>query len=137
MAWYVQVVNGLVKHAWDSVPPVPVGEDGWRNAVQNIPTIDSSKEEYGDWIYDIDQDPVVISREVKLISVENRKKILILFNDEKFKEFVDLLSKVPSLFDESEILANKTNAKDNKASIEACTTHEEVDALIIKPITIF
>ena len=137
MAWYVQVVNGLVKNAWDSSPPVPVGQDGWKNAVQDIPEIDLAKEEYGDWIYDINQDPIVISREVKTISVANRKANMLLFNDEKYKEFVDLLSKAPSLFDEAEIIANKTNAKDNKLQIESCTTHEELDALVIKTITLF
>lgn len=137
MAWYVQVVNGLVKNAWDSAPPVPVGEDGWRNAVQNIPEIDPQKQEYGDWTYDIEQDPVVISREVKLVSLADRKKSLLLNNDEKFKEFVDLLSKAPSLFDEAEILANKINAKDNRDAIEAATTHEELDTIVLKPITLF
>ena len=35
MPFYVQVLNDLVVNVWDTPPKVPIGEDGWRNAVRS------------------------------------------------------------------------------------------------------
>lgn len=137
MAWYLQVVNGLVRNVWDSPPPVPVGEDGWMHAVQDIPVVDHSRYELGDWIYNVESSPAVISREVIETPLDQRKAAMIQANEAKYFKFIEVLSRAPDLFDPAEIAANKAAARANKASIEACVNHDQLDALSLQEITLF
>ena len=34
MALYVQIIDGQVAQCIDTVPPSPIGTDGWKNAVE-------------------------------------------------------------------------------------------------------
>lgn len=137
MAWYLQVVDGLVRNVWDSPPPVPVGQDGWMDAVQDIPVVNFDRYELGDWIYNVESSPAVISREVKEIPLDQRKAAKIQANETKYFKFIDLLAKAPALFDETEIADNKAAARANKAAIEACVSHDQLDALSLQEITLF
>jgi hypothetical protein len=80
MSNYIQVKDGRAVNFSDL--PVTVGEDGWKIAVENIPALVEGRQAYGVYTYDVNSDPVVISREIINISVENRKLTLIEDNNE-------------------------------------------------------
>lgn len=137
MPLYAQVKNNLVVNLWDSAPPVSVGEDGWKNAVEQLPELVTNRQEYGNWIYDVSVDPIIVTREVIDLSVEERKVRLINKNDETFKEFINVVTNAPILYSAEEIANNKVKASQNKVSIEACSTHTELDELVLNTITLY
>lgn len=137
MAHYVQVLNDLVVNMWDSPPKVPIGEDGWRNAVMDVPTINNEKQYLGNWTYDLTVDPVIISREVFNYTVEERKQILLEKNQNYFRTFVELSAKNPNLYSQEDTSNARNTASTNKTAIDSATTHEELDNLIIIPIDLF
>lgn len=137
MAHYVQVLNDSVVNMWNSPPKVSIGEDGWRNAVMSIPTINDQKQYLGNWTYDLTQDPVVISREVFSYTVEERKQNLRSTNEFQFLQFVNTLSKNPNLYSQSEIDNIKNIANTNKTAINSANTHNDLDQLSLVPIELF
>ena len=76
MALYIQEVDGLMKHLWDSPPPVPLGEDGWKEAVEVFPTIQQGRQRYGRPIPDFSTNPVELNYEIIDVTESERIDIL-------------------------------------------------------------
>lgn len=136
MARYIQVQNGLVKHVWDSPPPVPVGEDGWMNAVENIPQL-TSRQEYGDFTYDISVDPAIISREVCDIKFEVTKQRMLDDNIQNYRQFIEHVTNAPTLFDNELIVANRDTSKKNEDLINSANNYDELDKVVISQLRLY
>lgn len=135
MSNYVQVKDGKAVNFSDL--PVTVGEDGWKAAVESIPALVEGRQAYGVYTYDVNSDPVVISREIINISVEDRKLNLTEANKQKFLDFVNLYKEAPDLYSAEEIAANKMISKANQDSIAAATTHDDLDNLSLTELNLF
>lgn len=136
MAKYVQVLNGLVVNVWDSPPKVPIGEDGWMNAVDDIP-VTSARQELGEWTYDLSVDPVIISREVKEIPFEERQSRLKHQNELEFTRFLEITVKQPLAYTQEDVLNNRQIARQNAETIDAAKNHDDLDAIQLTPIKLF
>lgn len=129
--------QGFVKELWDSPPPVPVGTDGWRNAVFANQVFDQKKQKIGETIYDLNQDPVVISSQLIDYTVDERKEILISINSSDFDRIINAVGKAPSILTTEELRDIRSKASNNKTAIESCSTHQELDNLQLETISIF
>lgn len=136
MPLYVQVVNGLIKNLWDSPPPSPVGEDGWMNAVDVVPTI-TFRQQLGDRTYDIGEDIVTISREVIEIPFEIKKQSLISENIARYESIIEIMSKAIVAFPQQLIDDNRNVARQNEDAILAATTYEELESVVLLPFKLF
>lgn len=85
---YVQVVNGEMAQCWDTTPPVPVGQDGWRNAIEIIPATIPYQQGLNGPVYDCTKDPVEIVWTTFDISVADRKSGLQGQNSGQFNQVV-------------------------------------------------
>lgn len=129
--------DSLVIEFWDSPPPVPIGTDGWRNAVVNMPEPIPGKEYLGDWSYDVTQDPVVVSRELKYYTFEEMKNGALGQNENNFNIILDQVQKAPYLLTAEELREIKNKTSNNKIKIQSCETIEQLDALVLEEISIF
>lgn len=129
--------QGYVKELWDSPPPVPVGVDGWRNAVFANQVIDQKKQRFGETLYDLNQDPVVISSQIIDYTPEERKEVLISINNTEFDYIITTVSKAPSILTTEELRGIREKAANNKSKIESCSTHQQLDDLQLETISIF
>jgi hypothetical protein len=135
MSNYIQVKDGKAVNFSDL--PVTVGEDGWKVAVESIPALIEGRQAYGVYTYDVNSDPVVISREIISISVEDRKLNLIEANKQKFLDFANIYKDAPDLYSAEDIAANKAISKANEASIAAALTHDDLDSLSLTELNFF
>jgi hypothetical protein len=137
MTHFVKIVNGLVKEFWDSPPPVPVGTDGWKNANFIDQSIDTNKQYYGNILFDLEPDPVLVSHEIKTYTVEERKQNLLNKNSTEFDKIIETAKNVPNMFTAEELQSYRTKASDNKTKIENCNSHNDIDNLTLDNITVF
>jgi hypothetical protein len=130
------VKNGSVIEVWDYAPPVEEIEAGvgWCEAVEIFPDVIENREIITTHTINIDQSPAEIVWSKRDITVDERKSLLIRLAKGNFQEVVD---------DELKVELNDTDAsgdleavsaakavKDARiATINAATTHEEVDLL--------
>ena len=129
MSHYVQVVNGEMVHCWDSPPPVPVGQDGWRNAIEINPPLIPHRQYYSGHHFDISKDPVEIVWTVTDISVADRKNGLIQnLNFEYTME--ENRQRIENVDEPEKLEAITTKNAPTIAAIEAATTHDALDALL-------
>ena len=128
--------NGSVIEVWDYAPPVEEIEAGvgWCEAVEIFPDVIENREIITTHTINIDQSPAEIVWSKRAITVDERKSLLIRLAKGNFQEVVD---------DELKVELNDTDAsgdleavsaakavKDARiATINAATTHEEVDLL--------
>ena len=127
MSLYVRIENGEVKDCWDTPPD---GRAGWKNAIEVKPTIIENRQKYTGHIFDITKDPVEIVYGVVDISVADRKEQMkqqaqFAFNMLFREQAVD-----PSTYDPVALQAAKDAIAPKQAAIDACTTHDQLDALI-------
>jgi hypothetical protein len=130
MSLFVQVVNGEVAQVWDTQPPA--GEAGWKSAVEVRPEITDGKQIYTGHTFDLTADPVEIVYGVEDLTVEQRKSNLISKAKTQYREIVFEQTEL-EMTDESGNAAIVSAAKDVKdtklTAINACTTHNDLDAL--------
>lgn len=139
MARFIQVLNGEVTNHWD-IPdtlPSPLGTKGWTTTVEQIPTIVEGRQVYGSYTYDVTKDPVVISREIIDISVEDRKKELLEKNNSDFLNFISIFQTSPSFYTDEELISIKNIARNNKQMVISAKTHDELDSLNLVPLELF
>ena len=127
MSLYVRIENGEVKDCWDTPPD---GRAGWKNAIEVKPTIIENRQKYTGHIFDITKDPVEIVYGVVDISVADRKEHM--KQNAKFALTFMLRQQAedPETFDPVTLQAAKDSVVPKIAAIDACTTHDELDALI-------
>jgi hypothetical protein len=130
MSLYVQVVNGEVKQCWDTPPSEGVGNNGWKNAVEVRPAITAHRQGYTAHTFDISKDPVEIVYGTFDISVDERKGGMKGNAQFEFQRVVNQQASNPVTYDASAIEAARQTMVAKQAAIDACTTHDELDALL-------
>jgi hypothetical protein len=130
MSLFAKVVNDEVTQVWDTQPPA--GESGWKSAVEVKPAITANRQTYDGHTFDVSVDPVQIVYAVKDITVDDRKGSLISAAKGTYSQVANEQARLEA-DDASGDTAAVSTAKDVKdasiAAINACTTHEELDAL--------
>ena len=130
MSLFAKVVNNEVTQVWDTQPPA--GESGWKSAVEVKPAITANRQSYDGHTFDVSVDPVQIVYAVKDITVDDRKGSLIGAAKGTYSQVANEQARLEAE-DASGDAAAVSAAKDVKdasiAAINACTTHDELDAL--------
>ena len=130
MSLHVKVENLKVTQVWDTTPPE--GEAGWKAAVEVKPAITANRQVYDGHTFDVSVDPVRIVYAVKDITVDDRKSGLIGAAKGTYSQVANEQARLEA-DDASGDTAAVSTAKDVKdasiVAINACTTHEELDAL--------
>ena len=130
MSLFTKVVNDEVTQVWDTQPPA--GESGWKSAVEVKPAITANRQSYDGHTFDVSVDPVQIVYAVKDITVDDRKGSLIGAAKGTYSQVANEQARLEAE-DASGDAAAVSAAKDVKdasiAAINACTTHDELDAL--------
>jgi hypothetical protein len=135
--FYVQTnSDGKVINFWDSPPSVPIGQDGWKEAIFDSPIIDQKKQKLGKINFDTSQNPVIVTQEVFDLSVEERIEILLSENQLKFTEILNKMENIPNLLSAEELKELRTKAAINKNKIMECTTHIMLDGLVLEEISL-
>jgi len=130
MSLFVQVVNEEVKQVWDTQPPA--GEAGWKSAVEVKPAITADRQTYDGHTFDVSVDPVQIVYAVKDITVDDRKGGLIGAAKSTYQEVANEQTRLEIGGDgmDMDVLVAAKTAKDASiTAINACTTHDDLDAL--------
>jgi hypothetical protein len=131
MSLFAKIVNNEVTQVWDTQPPA--GESGWKSAVEVKPAITANRQTYDGHTFDVSVDPVQIVYAVKDITVDDRKGSLISAAKGYLLTGSQRADARLEADDASGDTAAVSTAKDVKdasiAAINACTTHEELDAL--------
>jgi hypothetical protein len=130
MSLYVRVVDDEVIQVWDTPPPE--GETGWKSAIEVRPEITDGRQVYTGHTFDLTSDPVEIVYGVQDLNVDDHKDSLITnikYEYQKVAEEQTRLELESTGMDIDTLIAAKT-AKDAKlVDINACTTHDDLDAL--------
>lgn len=132
---YVQVLNGEVKNVWDTPPSEGVGNNGWRNAVEVRPAIRDGRQGYTAHRFDLNTDPVQIIWDTYEISVDQRKANMKMNAGFGFQQAVQeqmrlQMSPNPAeQYDPAAVETARQAMLAKQAAIDACTTHDELDAL--------
>jgi hypothetical protein len=129
MTHFVQILNGEVKQVWDTAPSEGVGNNGWKNAVEVRPTITSGRQGYTAHRFDLTVDPVQIIWDTYDISVADRKGSMSSNAGSEFQMVVNQQVRNPATYDAEAIETARLAMVAKQAAIEACTTHDELDAI--------
>lgn len=133
MALYVQVVNGQMAQCWDTTPPVPVGTDGWTNAIEIKPTPIPYRQGLNGPVYDCSKDPVEIVWTVFDYDIPTRKNSQLGQAAGQFNQVVaqqsalETDSNPDSHYDPAVVAAAQARYEDLRTQINAATTQEELD----------
>ena len=133
MSLFAKVVNDEVTQVWDTQPPA--GESGWKSAVEVKPAITANRQTYDGHTFDVSVDPVQIVYAVKDITVDDRKGSLISQAQATYRTVVQAemnkeIDEFPSTqYDAAAVAAAQDTYEARVTAINACTTHEELDAL--------
>ena len=127
MSLYVRIENGEVKDCWDTPPD---GRTGWKNAIEVKPAITAHRQYYTGHTFDLTKDPVEIVYGVADISVADRKESMKQEAAMAFNRLFREQAEKPSTYDPVALQAAKDAVAPKQAAIDACTTHDELDALI-------
>ena len=129
MALYVRIVNDQVKDCWDTLPAEGVGNNGWKNAIEIRPTIIPNRQGYTAHTFDLSKDPVEIVYGTFDISVDDRKAGMRSNAGFEFQQVVNQQARNPETFDAQAIETARQAMITKQAAIDACTTHDQLDAL--------
>jgi len=129
MSLYVRIVNGEVKDCWDTPPAEGVGNNGWKNAVEVRTTIIPNRQGYTAHTFDLTKDPVEIVYGTFDISVDDRKAGMKSNAAFTFQQVVNQQARNGSAYDANAVATALTAMQTREAAIDACTTHDQLDAL--------
>ena len=129
MSLYVRIVDGVVKDCWDTPPAEGVGNNGWMNAVEVRPTIVANRQGYTAHTFDLSKDPVEIVYGTFDISVDDRKVGMKSTAQFVFQQAVNEQAKNPLTYDPAVVATAQADMVAKNAAIDACTTHDQLDAL--------
>ena len=129
MSLYVRIVDGAVKDCWDTPPAEGVGNNGWKNAIEVRPAITANRQGYTAHTFDISKDPVEIVYGTFDISVDDRKAGMRSNAGFEFQQVVNQQARNPETFDAQAIETARQAMITKQAAIDACTTHDQLDAL--------
>ena len=127
MSLHVRIENGEVKDCWDTPPD---SRPGWKSAIEVKPAINSHRQHYTGHTFDLTKDPVEIVYGVVDVTVAGRKEHM----KQQAAMAFDMLFRQQALgfspYDPVALQAAKDATAPKQAAIDACTTHDELDALI-------
>lgn len=126
---YVQVINDAVKHCWDTKPTEGVGNNGWKEAIEVKPEIVAGRQRYAAHTFDITKDPVEIVYPVIDITVDERKAAMLAEVKAIPKQLERSMATGVTPFDAEKIAAAETYIVPKVAAINACTSHDDLEAL--------
>ena len=129
MTHFVQILNGEVKQVWDTAPSEGVGNNGWKNAVEVRPAILAGRQGYTAHRFDISTDPVQIIWDTYEISVTDRKSSMSSSAGFEFTRVVNQQALKPATYDAAAIETARQAMVTKQAAIDACTTHDQLDAI--------
>ena len=130
MSLYVRVVDGEVIQVWDTPPPE--GETGWKSAVEVRPDITDGRQVYTGHTFDLTSDPVEIVYGVQDLNVDDHKDSLITNVKYEYQQVAEEQTQLEVLdaSGDAAVVSAAKDAKDAKlTAINACTTHDDLDAL--------
>jgi len=129
MSLFVRIVNGAVSDCWDTPPAEGVGNNGWKNAVEVRPTIIPNRQGYTAHTFDLTKDPVEIVYGTFDISVDDRKAGMKQNAAFTFQQVVNQQARAGSAYDANAVATALTAMQTRESAIDACTTHDQLDAL--------
>jgi hypothetical protein len=135
MALYVQVVNNQMAQCIDTTPPVPVGQDGWKNAIEVKPTPIPYQQGLNGPVYHCDLDPVEITWTIYQITIDEQKGGKYAQAAQQFDQVVAQQSALETNdnpddhYDPAVVAAAQTRYQDICAQIDVATTQAELDAI--------
>ncbi len=126
-----------MKQVWDYKPDASrmAAESGWRAASEVKPDLVDNREIVTTHSFDLDADPAQIVWAKRELTVDERKGALVGQANTAFQEAVNVetakqLDDDPaSVYDAAAVATAQTTLTDRLATINAATTHDEVDAL--------
>ena len=127
MSLYVRIQNNAVTDCWDTPPPA--GQDGWKSAVEVRPAITAHRQGYTAHTFDLSTDPVQIVYGTYDISVDDRKGGMKSNAGFEFQQVVNQQARNPETYDAAAIETARQAMVAKQASIDACTTHDQLDAI--------
>jgi len=127
MSLYVRIENGEVKDCWDTPPD---GRAGWKDAIEVKPAITPHRQYYTGHTFDLTKDPVEIVYGVADVTVSDRKEIMKQQAAMAFNRLFREQAADPSTYDPVALQAAKDAVAPKQAAIDACTTHDQLDALL-------
>jgi len=129
MSLFVRIVNNQVVDCWDTPPAEGVGNNGWKNAVEVRPTIIPNRQGYTAHTFDLTKDPVEIVYGTFDISVDDRKAGMKSNAAFTFQQVVNQQARNGSAYDANAVATALTAMQTRETAIDACTTHDQLDAL--------
>ena len=135
MALYVQIVNGQLAQCWDTTPPVPVGTDGWKNAIEIKPALVPYRQGWNGPFYRLELDPAEIYYTVYDFTVDERKGGMNGQNTSQFNQVVAFETKKEtdsypdSHYDPAVVEVAQLRYQQIRDEITAATTQDELDAI--------
>ena len=128
MSLYVRIENGEVKNCQDKTDDRP----GWKSAVEVRPTIIPHRQVHSNHIFDLTKDPVEIIYLIEDVEVNLRKDTLKSKSEFLFKQVVEIQGLLDRSQYNAEAIETARQQMNTKiASIDACTTHDQLDALAL------
>jgi hypothetical protein len=127
MSLNVRIENGEVKDVWDT--PID-SREGWKSAIEVKPTIIAHRQYYTAHTFDLTKDPVEIVYGVADVDVADRKEQMKQQAQMAFNRLFRQQAENPSTYDPVALQAAKDSVAPKQAAIDACTTHDELDALL-------
>ena len=127
MSLNVRIENGEVKDVWDT--PID-SREGWKSAIEVKPAITPHRQYYTGHTFDLTKDSVEIVYGVADVTVESRKEQMKQQAQMTFNMLFRQQANNPSTYDPVALQVAKDAVAPKQAAIDACTTHDELDALI-------
>jgi hypothetical protein len=127
MSLNVRIENGEVKDVWDT--PID-SREGWKSAIEVKPTITPHRQYYTAHTFDLTKDPVEIVYGVADVTVAERKESMKQQAQMIFNRLFREQAENPSTYDPVALQAAKDAVAPKQAAIDACTTHDELDAFL-------
>ena len=135
MALYVQVVNGQMAQCIDTPPPVPVGQDGWKNAIEIKPTPIPYQQGLNGPVYLCDKDPVEIVWTLFDFTIDEQKGGKYAQAAQQFDQVVaaqvalETNDNPNDHYDPAVVAAAQTRYQNICAQIDVATTQEQLNAI--------
>ena len=127
MSLYVRIEDGEVKDCWNTPPD---DRPGWKNAIEVKPTIIPHRQYYSSHTWDLTKDPVEAVYSVIDLTVAERKEQMKQNAQMAFNMLFRQQAADPSTYDPVALQAAKDAVAPKQAAIDACTTHDQLDALL-------
>lgn len=132
MAKKIKVENNSVIECMnvDEVPEGAMNSGDWRDAVEIEPELIPNRQIRGSYWFDLTKTPAEIRWNVEDLSLEDRKQLLMLKIDEKYKTvFLNIVTKADDVTQSAEAFIKAMSDKQvEKDAVSAFASHEQIDA---------